>query len=56
LFGSVGLRTYLPDGDIDIALELGDKNPEIVCHILEKESKNYKIEKINFINAEVFKN
>eukprot|EP01080_Neovahlkampfia_damariscottae_P004802 gene4802-8388_t len=53
LFGSVGLKTYLPDGDIDIALDLGDKNPSIVCKILEQEMKEHNIEEITFINAEV---
>lgn len=63
MFGSVPLRTYLPDGDIDLSIfckqakGLQDTWCEKLQGALEKESRNpdarFKIANVQLINAEV---
>ena len=60
-FGSVPLKTYLPDGDIDLTA-LATPNtehllPEDVWHVLELEERNpramYEVKDVQLILAEV---
>lgn len=60
-FGSVPLKTYLPDGDIDLTA-LGYPNTEDVLatnvrHVLEMEEQNndaeFEVKDVQYINAEV---
>lgn len=62
MFGSVPLKTYLPDGDIDLTtyswtLDLNDPLPTKVCNMLASEEKNenaeFRVQEVQFINAEV---
>ena len=60
-FGSVPLKTYLPDGDIDLtALVLPNAEDALansVCHVLEMEEQNneaeFEIKDVQYIHAEV---
>jgi len=57
-FGSVPLKTYLPDGDIDLtALSPADAEDDLaltVCSILEREDDpEYQIKDIQHIPAQV---
>lgn len=63
MFGSVPLRTYLPDGDIDVSIfckqakGLQDTWYEKLQAVLEKECTNpdarFKVANVQLINAEV---
>lgn len=62
LFGSVALKTYIPDGDIDISVFNKNENDSgywysAVCDLLQKEQmkkdQKFNISDISFINAEV---
>ncbi|XP_071699675.1 uncharacterized protein [Rutidosis leptorrhynchoides] len=61
-FGSVPLKTYLPDGDIDLTAFSNDPNlkdswARDVCNLLETEEKNenaeFHVKEIQYIQAEV---
>ncbi|KAI4328896.1 hypothetical protein L6164_021216 [Bauhinia variegata] len=61
-FGSVPLKTYLPDGDIDLTAfsknqNLKDTWAEQVCGILSSEEKNenaeFRVKEVQYIQAEV---
>ncbi|XP_042461862.1 uncharacterized protein LOC122045627 isoform X1 [Zingiber officinale] len=61
-FGSVPLKTYLPDGDIDLTAFGDNENMKdtwaaAVCAVLEKEEKNenaeFQVKEIKYIQAEV---
>ncbi|KAF8397025.1 hypothetical protein HHK36_018663 [Tetracentron sinense] len=61
-FGSVPLKTYLPDGDIDltalISPDVEDALASDVRAILEREEKNksgeFEVKDVQYIHAEVF--
>lgn len=61
-YGSVPLKTYLPDGDIDLTLLKGPNAEESLANdvlsLLEEEEKNqnaeYQVKDTQFIDAEVF--
>jgi DNA polymerase sigma len=61
-FGSVPLKTYLPDGDIDVTAfspsnELKDTWANLVRDALEHEEKNenaeFSVKEVQYIQAEV---
>ncbi|CAI0469911.1 unnamed protein product [Linum tenue] len=61
-FGSVPLKTYLPDGDIDLTAfsknqDLKDTWAHQVCDMLENEEKNenaeFQVKQVQYIQAEV---
>lgn len=61
-FGSVPLKTYLPDGDIDLTvfsenLNLVDTWANEVRNILEREEKSenaeFRVKEVQYIQAEV---
>lgn len=61
-FGSVPLKTYLPDGDIDLTAfsdndDLKDTWATTVCGVLENEAKSenadFCVREVKFIQAEV---
>jgi hypothetical protein len=60
-FGSVPLKTYLPDGDIDLTIvgdpHLKDTWANAVRSALEKAERsqdgNFRVENVQYINAEV---
>lgn len=61
-FGSVPLKTYLPDGDIDLTAftqnqNLKDTWANLVKDILEREEKNenaeFRVKEVQYIQAEV---
>ncbi|XP_074589428.1 uncharacterized protein LOC141845264 [Curcuma longa] len=61
-FGSVPLKTYLPDGDIDLTAfsdneHMKDTWAAAVCGVLEKEGKNenaeFQVKEVKYIQAEV---
>ena len=63
MFGSVPLKTYLPDGDIDLSVfqskgaSLQDSWTTKLCHALQAEGRNlqapYRIRDVQVIHAEV---
>lgn len=61
LYGSVPLKTYLPDGDIDLTILKGPNTEESLPHdvltLLEAEEQNedaeYRVKDTQFIDAEV---
>ncbi|CAL5331800.1 unnamed protein product [Camellia sinensis] len=62
-FGSVPLKTYLPDGDIDLTAFSNNENMKEtwanqVRHMLESEEKNknaeFRVKEVQYIQAEVF--
>ncbi|EXB96518.1 hypothetical protein L484_011228 [Morus notabilis] len=58
-FGSVPLKTYLPDGDIDITAfshqHLVEDFAGEVCSILEREGDSeFQVKDVQYINAQVF--
>lgn len=61
-FGSVPLKTYLPDGDIDLTAFGGINVEEAlandVCSVLEREVQNgaaeFTVKDVQLIRAEVF--
>ena len=62
-FGSVPLKTYLPDGDIDLTAftqnqNLKDTWANLVKDILEREEKNenaeFRVKEVQYIQAEVY--
>lgn len=61
-FGSVPLKTYLPDGDIDLTAFGGINVEEAlandVCSVLEREVQNgtaeFMVKDVQLIRAEVF--
>ncbi|XP_019414615.1 PREDICTED: uncharacterized protein LOC109326383 [Lupinus angustifolius] len=62
IFGSVPLKTYLPDGDIDLTAFSDDKDfKDSLVHevrgVLEKEGKNenaeFRVQEVQYIEAEV---
>lgn len=62
MFGSVPLKTYLPDGDIDLTAfsanqNLKDSWANLVRDMLEKEEKNenaeFHVKEVQYIQAEV---
>ena len=61
-FGSVPLKTYLPDGDIDLTAFSNNQNlkdtwANQVCDMLENEEKNenaeFHVKEVQYIQAEV---
>ena len=63
MFGSVPLKTYLPDGDIDLSV-FQSKGPSLqdswttkLCHALQAEGRNhqapYRVRDVQVIHAEV---
>ena len=60
-YGSVPLKTYLPDGDIDLTVTNGTRTDESMARdvlaLLQREEKNvnaeFKVKNIQFIDAEV---
>lgn len=61
-FGSVPLKTYLPDGDIDLSLfskhqNLNDTWAKEICNVLESEEKReyaeFHVKEVHYIQAEV---
>ena len=62
-FGSVPLKTYLPDGDIDLSVfqskgaSLQDSWTTKLCHALQAEGRNhqapYRVRDVQVIHAEV---
>lgn len=61
-FGSVPLKTYLPDGDIDLTAfsqnqNLKDTWANLVKDILQREEKNenaeFRVKEVQYIQAEV---
>ena len=63
MFGSVPLKTYLPDGDIDLSVfqskgaSLQDSWTTKLCHALQAEGRNcqapYRVRDVQVIHAEV---
>jgi DNA polymerase sigma len=62
-FGSVPLKTYLPDGDIDLTAfsehqNLKDTWAKEVCSVLESEERNeyaeFHVKEVHYIQAEVY--
>ena len=61
-FGSVPLRTYLPDGDIDLTafggLNIEEALAGDVCSVLEREDQNraaeFVVKDVQLIRAEVY--
>lgn len=57
LFGSVPLKTYLPDGDMDLTVFASSFTPRDLCNILREEEKSpdrmFHIRNVRFIAAEV---
>lgn len=61
-FGSVPLKTYLPDGDIDLTafggLNFEEALAQDVCSVLEREDQNiaaeFVVKDVQLIRAEVF--
>lgn len=57
-FGSVPLKTYLPDGDIDLTVLSHDNEEEdmaqLVCNVLEmNDEPEYPVKDIQLIRAQV---
>ena len=62
-FGSVPLKTYLPDGDIDLSLFSKHQNlnatwAKEICSVLESEEKSeyveFHVKEVHYIQAEVY--
>ncbi|GAU24462.1 hypothetical protein TSUD_319390 [Trifolium subterraneum] len=58
VFGSVPLKTYLPDGDIDLTVlsheSVEEDLPQAVCNLLESgEDLEYEVKDIQYIRAQV---
>jgi predicted nucleotidyltransferase len=58
VFGSVPLKTYLPDGDIDLTVlcheSVEEDLPQAVCNLLGSgEDLEYKVKDIQHIRAQV---
>ena len=61
-FGSVPLKTYLPDGDIDLTLFYGPNSDGNLVHDVlsiiqaqeNSEDARFEIKDVQYINAEVF--
>jgi len=60
VFGSVPLKTYLPDGDIDLTVlsheSVEDALVQAVCNLLESgEDYEYQVTDVQQIRAQVYK-
>ena len=58
-FGSVPLKTYLPDGDVDLTAFCYQSLTEVfareVCNVLKsEEGPEFRIKDIQYIDAQVF--
>lgn len=57
LFGSVPLKTYLPDGDLDLTVLAPLSTPQDLCNVLQEAEKildnKFRIRNVRFIAAEV---
>ena len=60
MFGSVPLKTYLPDGDIDLTVlsheSVEDDLVQAVCNLLESRvDREYQVKDVQQIRAQVYK-
>jgi len=60
VFGSVPLKTYLPDGDIDLTVlsheSVEDDLVQAVCNLLESRvDREYQVKDVQQIRAQVYK-